>query len=416
MPLSHRRPIVTIAALTLFALARPAAAQTPPAGGDAGDRARRTLDVAARQVEAEARLAFKEAVRLAPTDPAKAVDKLQKLLTRLESDRALPADRRDQWTRVVKDRIRVTQAAPELAPEPQPVPLPPEAARRAAEAAKVKAGLQEAVALSKQGKAAEANQRLAALAQQFPDHPAMQFLNAVHQTTERRDEARAIRRDQEQGNLAGLNSVDRAATMPRNDIEYPKDYKERVAKRKADTAPTAAELKVLKALDTAVDARFKDSRLEDVTDTLSTLIGLPIVLDKAALDELQLTYSSPVTFMVRRPVAARTALRGVLRSVGLTYVVREGTVFATTPARAKDLLVTKAYYLGDLVVPIGFPDPFQEALNVAATIEMIVSTIDPESWEQRGGPGTIRYSAPQRAIVVRQSAEVHAMLKGSMPR
>jgi hypothetical protein len=412
MPRSRRRLLWIVP----LVLAAPALAQSPPPAGDPGDRARRTLDVAAKQVEADVRLALKEAVRQAGTDPAKAIDKFQKLLAKLETDQVLPADRRDQLTRVVKDRLRVTQAAPEPAPEPKPVLLPPEAARLVQEAAKVKAGLREAVALSKQGKAAEANQRLAELTQQFPDNIAVQFLTAANQVADRRDEARAVRRDKEQGVTATLNGVDRSAVMPRGDIEFPKDFKEKTAKRQADTAPTAAELKLLRALETPVDARFKDSRLEDVMDTLSTLTGLPIVLDKAALDELGLTYSSPVTLVVKRPVAARTALRGILRSVGLTYVVREGTVFVTTPERARELLVTKAYYLGDLVVPIGFPDPIQEAFNVAATLEMIVTTIDPDSWAQRGGPGTIQYYPPKRAIIVRQSAEVHVMIKGSMPK
>jgi hypothetical protein len=393
VPLSHRRVLWLIP----FVLAAPAPAQAPSA---------------ARQVEADVRLALKDAVRLAATDPARAAEQFQGLLTRLEADRALPADRRDQLLRIVKDRLRVTHSGPEPAPEPTPVPLPPEAE----ETAKVKAGLREAVALNRQGKAVEANRRVAELAKQFPENPALQFVTGADRVAERRDDARAVRRDQEQSTTAALNGIDRAAVIPRTDVEYPKDFKEKIARRQADTAPTAAELKLLKALQTPVDATYKDSRLEDAVDTLSTLTGLPIVLDQSALDDLQLTYSSPVTFVVKRPVAARTALRGILRTVGLTYVVREGTVFATTPERAREYLVTKTYYLGDLVVPIGFPDPFQEAFNVAATLDLIVATIDPDSWEQRGGPGVIRYYAPKRALIVRQSAEVHVMLKGSLPK
>jgi hypothetical protein len=131
-----------------------------------------------------------------------------------------------------------------------------------------------------------------------------------------------------------------------------------------------------------------------------------------------LTYKSPVTFVLKRPVAARTALRGALRNLGLTYVVREGTVFVTSPTRAREYLVTKSYYLGDLVVPIGNPffpvgDPLQEALNVQSLLDMIMS-IDPESWDIRGGPGTVRYYAPKHGIIVRQSAEVHVALKSSL--
>ena len=46
--------------------------------------------------------------------------------------------------------------------------------------------------------------------------------------------------------------------------------------------------------------------------------------------------------------------------------------------------------------------------------QIIVTSIDPDSWEQRGGPGTIRYYAPTRSLVIRQSAEVHTMVKGSL--
>ena len=243
--------------------------------------------------------------------------------------------------------------------------------------------------------------------------------NDIGQVTAKRENAEAIRKDKDQGALAALNTVDRSAVMPRGEVEFPKDFKEKTARRKADTAPTADELKTLKALDTAVNAQFKDSHLEDVFDYLSTLIGLPIVPDKAALDELNLTYTSPVTFVLKRPVTARTALRGVLRTVGLTYVIRDGAVIATTPVRAREFLTTKTYYLGDLVAAIGNPffpagDVLQEALNAQSLLEMILTTIEPESWDVRGGPGTIRYYVASRSIIVRQSAEIHTSLKTSL--
>jgi general secretion pathway protein D len=372
-----------------------------------------------RAAEADARFALREAQRLALTDPPKALDRLQRLLSSLQTDHTLPADRRDALTRIVKDRIRVVQAAPEATPTLPPPPLSAEAAKRAEEFARVKVGLTEAVELRKQGKTTESNARVAELSRQFPDNVAVQVMNTIGETTAKREDAEAIRKDKEQGAVAALNNVDRAAVSPKNDVEFAKDHKEKMAKRKADTAPTADELRMLKALDMAVTAQFMNSRLEDVTDYLSTLIGLPIMIDKAALDELNLTYDSPVTFVMKKPVAARTALRGVLRSLGLTYAVRDGIVHATTPARTRDFMVMKTYYLGDLVAPIGNPfapvgDPLQQALNVQMLLDMIVSTVDPDSWDVRGGPGTIRYVAAKQAIVVRQSAEVHASLKASL--
>src|SRR4051794_5779935 len=102
----------TVLAVVL-ALAAPAVAQQPPSG----DLLRRTADVAARQVEAETKFALREIQRFANTDRTRALARLDKLLTTLESDRALSAERRDQLIRVVKDRARVVKAAPEPTPE-----------------------------------------------------------------------------------------------------------------------------------------------------------------------------------------------------------------------------------------------------------------------------------------------------------
>jgi len=409
MPLPFRHVLRLTPVLLALALAAPLPAQvTPPSN-------------AAKNVEADVKFALREAFRLTATDPPKAADRLQKLQTQLESDRVLSPDRRAQLTRVVKDQLRVAQAGPMTPTDDKPLPLSPEAATKAEEFARVKADLEAAVALRKAGKGAEAGQKLAELSKQFPDNVAVQVLTGINQVSERRDEAKAIQQDKDRGISSTLNNVDRTAVMPRGDIEFPKDWKEKTAQRKADTAPTAAELKVLQALNSPVNARFNNSRIEDALDSLSTVMGLTIILDKASLDDLQITYDTPVTFAVRQPVAARTALRAILRGLGLTFVVREGTVFVTTPARAQEFLVTKAYYLGDLIKPIGNPfapvgDPLLEALNVASLIQMIVTSIDPESWDVRGGPGSVRYYAPKMGIIVKQSAEVHTMIRGGLYR
>ncbi|HEX4589017.1 MAG TPA: hypothetical protein VH120_03750, partial [Gemmataceae bacterium] len=324
---------------------------------------------AVRAVEADVKLALRDAAHLTGTDPAKAVERLQKLLGTLQSDRVLSADRRAQLVRVVDDRIRVVQAAPAPTPELGPPPLPAEAKKHADELAKVRGGLKEAIELRKKGQTADANAKAAELSRQFPDSVAVQVFTTIGQVTARRQENHVSRKEKEDSVLAGLAAVDRAAVMPRGDIEFTKDHKERMARRRAESAPTAAELKILQSLNTSITPQFQNSRLEDVADYLSTLIGLPIVLDKASLDELNLNYNSPVTFVLKRPVEARTALRGILRSVGMTFVVRDGTMFVTSPSRARDYLTVKTYSLGDLVIPVGNPffpvgDPLQEAFNV----------------------------------------------------
>jgi hypothetical protein len=171
---------------------------------------------------------------------------------------------------------------------------------------------------------------------------------------------------------------------------------------------------MLKAFNSEITPRFNDSRLEDAVDYLGTITGLPILLDKASLDDLLINYDTRVTLALKRPVAARTALRAVLRQVGLTFVARDGVVHATTPARAREFLITKTYPVADLVSPIDPLDPFagNRLANALTLIDLIVTTVDPDSWEHRGGAGVIRYYDPALALVVRQSAEVHAQMRG----
>ena len=43
-------------------------------------------------------------------------------------------------------------------------------------------------------------------------------------------------------------------------------------------------------------------------------------------------------------------------------------------------------------------------------MEIVRSSVDPQSWRENGGAGTITYNAAAMSLVIRQSAEVHAQL------
>ena len=75
------------------------------ASDDLADRATRT-------VEAEIRMAIKEAQRLASKNPAKATEKLKSIQQKLESDRILSDERRTQLSRLIADRLRVVAEGP----------------------------------------------------------------------------------------------------------------------------------------------------------------------------------------------------------------------------------------------------------------------------------------------------------------
>lgn len=57
-----------------------------------------------------------------------------------------------------------------------------------------------------------------------------------------------------------------------------------------------------------------------------------------------------------------------------------------------------------------------EAENVQALISLIETTVEPGSWESQGGNGSIRYFGPVKALVIRQTGEVHREIGGLLDR
>ena len=103
----------------------------------------------------------------------------------------------------------------------------------------------------------------------------------------------------------------------------------------------------------------------------------------------------------------RTVLHKVLADLGLTYIIRNEAIQVVSPAMAKQMMVTKTYYIRDLL-PGGWG--FFSAVQAAQLIDMIQSTVEPQSWKANGGDGTIVYDPITRALVVRQNAEFHSVL------
>ena len=48
--------------------------------------------------------------------------------------------------------------------------------------------------------------------------------------------------------------------------------------------------------------------------------------------------------------------------------------------------------------------------GVKQLIELIQTSVDPQSWQVNGGGGAITFHAPSMSLVIKQSTEVHALL------
>jgi hypothetical protein len=70
--------------------------------------------------------------------------------------------------------------------------------------------------------------------------------------------------------------------------------------------------------------------------------------------------------------------------------------------------------LNPLPLPAANASPLQSAVqtvqNAHALMELIKTSVDSASWLENGGAGTITFHAPSLSLIIKQSAEVHALL------
>jgi hypothetical protein len=427
MPASNGSPgqliLPALLALTAGLFVAGSIAAQSPRGSDLLDQYRNRNMVAAQAFENDIRDALAEAQKAAAADPGKGVELLKKALAKVDADETvLTATRRDSLKRDIKERIRVAESdgkrAADLAAEKAQkagVAVDQRAAldKQAADQEKIARQLNEIAALRADGKTDEANRRAAELAAQHPDVPAAQAGGRTTGMTGRVQESKRIQNETEQRRLGAYVDIDKSNVLPRGDIDYgdPAKWRE-LTKRRKTVVMTETEKALLDALNMPITMEMKNAKFEEVIDYLETKTGQSIQLDEGALEAAGVKYETPVNVRARK-LATRTVLRSVLNGLGLTYVIKDQTIQVTTPEKAKQMLTTRTYYVGDLLPP-GL-DP----LSIAATVDTLIRSIyavDPDSWliNDRGGFGTVTYSPTTGALVIKQSAEVHWALGNSL--
>ena len=414
-----------IAAILLGSCVTLAPAQAPK--NDLLQRKLAQQQVAAQKVERDVADAVAESRRLAGSSPTRAVEALKRVLPLVEADTALTAQRRTALANQLKARIRLysndSERAPDLRTGPASSRQTEEA--RAAEDRVIQRTLQIVGQLRKQGKSVEAARIAADLARRFPRNPAAIAARTLTTTSDTIAVGRDYRNEASYRFNGAMVSVDRSKLPPIGDVEFPKDWNTRIKKRKGLNTPllTPKEQAILKALGKVIPSvNYENAKFEDVIQDLSDKMGQPIIIDRSALNDAQVSSDTPITRKIRG-VTARTLLRSILGEFGLSYVVKGEVIQVLSAEKAREMMVVRTYYLGDLLAGGTFAqagirfnpglDQIQAMQNVINIIGIIQSSIEPQSWQANGGQGTITFAGGQMGLVIRQSAEVHGML-GSM--
>ena len=166
--------------------------------------------------------------------------------------------------------------------------------------------------------------------------------------------------------------------------------------------------KTRQALKSHVTLRWQQRPLTALADYLIKEHGLHVLFDRKALEESGAGTDTPISInLVDVPLA--TALNLVLKSLDLTYYTADEVMLISTPEKANNQLLTAVYPVSEIIrLPVRPAEQAGEGESAYdGLIELISTTIAPTTWDDVGGPASIKQFDRSRSLVVSQTEEVH---------
>ncbi len=149
---------------------------------------------------------------------------------------------------------------------------------------------------------------------------------------------------------------------------------------------------------------FAETELSDVMDSLSNKHKIPILLDRRALEDARITADTPVISQLS-DMTLESALKHLLRDLELDFVLRDEALLITSQEEAENQLTTVIYPVADLL-------EYHENnhADFDSIIDVITGNVQPDTWEDIGGPRSIREFDQRGALVCIQTHDVHSQL------
>ncbi len=313
----------------------------------------------------------------------------------------------------------------------------------------------------KEGKFAEAEARAERAHVIDPDNPA---IDAARQQAKMQynlsNEENAVRTGRDQWTITMTDIGAKSVVSDDKPVDYKSDFKakgaerirkvvERMNRDKRDELPNSSKLT------TTISVDFRNRPLDEVVSELRTLSGgLNIIVEHPALQYAGIDGNMPITLTLNN-VTVKTVINAVLNQAQLTYYVKEGIIYVTTKEARASYKQTRTYGVHDLIVPrddmanlpnmnrdSAVPVSINDATNAGREgynppsgnmqwqtrrtgqtlekqlIQMITSTIAPETWKgsAAGGTGTIEYYPMGMTLIVSQSSDIQEQIEELIKR
>ena len=148
--------------------------------------------------------------------------------------------------------------------------------------------------------------------------------------------------------------------------------------------------------------QYDGEQLNLIFEAISEEYGIPIVFDRAALDEVAISPEAEVSINLQN-VSLNTALSVMLKEPGLEdlkLIVDHEILLVTTKEQANAVLKVQVYRVDDLIAKtsrfnaLNSPDDYDELIDV------IVACVEHDSWMENGkGEGEVQAFSPGLLVV-----------------
>lgn len=156
--------------------------------------------------------------------------------------------------------------------------------------------------------------------------------------------------------------------------------------------------------------RIRNASIFEILDALESKLGVPFGVDKPTLaDEGVALENLPPFSMSSRGLPAMLAIRRILSRSQLDLVIEGGEVMISTPVKCGEQLQLRHYPVADLVTARLWNGIDLQHLELS---NLLQSTVEPDSWEEVGGPGSLRYEPTSMSLLIRQTQPVHEEIEG----
>ena len=172
------------------------------------------------------------------------------------------------------------------------------------------------------------------------------------------------------------------------------------------TRPGSAEVRIFETLKNPTTIEFIDEPLTSVVDFLKDFHDIEIQIDEPALKDMGLGKDEPVIKSLDG-ITLCSALNLILHDLGLDWTIANEVLVITTPDVAQTTMVARVYDVGDLILARDGKGKLWRDFD--SMIDVLTSTIEPETWEGVGGPGSIAAFEVRGAagLVIRHTPKVH---------